>query len=322
MSEVPGNTIPPAAADQISPPSDKISTPPPSSSKKLPSLKVLKTWAPFYLRKSDVTISHLSRILSTPSGKDTLLLTLCYTSLLTSSILSSISLARIHRLALSTIEKAISLPPNTVVIIDTHNSRIATSRLLVTAQRLKALSSLISDVRIFARLFGLLGIWAWGKSVLEAPPQDVVEKRIVQLQVLVNICFQTLENGAYLASKGVLNWTPDKQNKAWLWSCRFWAAHVGFEFLRLAREFAIRGESRTAEEKRTDGGHGDVSTGSREKEWLGQWGRNLVMNAAWAPLTLHWSLEKGLLSDFGVGAMGTIVAAIRMPILWKETRLV
>jgi hypothetical protein len=313
MADLPG--IPPLETS----PDKVLPLPKPSTPPSRPSFQTLQSWAPLYLKKTDLTISHLSKILSTPSGTDTVLLTICYTSLLTSSVLSSISLARIHRLALETIEKAISLPPNTTVIIDTHNSRIPTSRLLVTAQRLKALSSLISDFRIFVRLWGLLGIWNWGKAVMNTPPKDLFIRRIAQLQVLVNVFYQYLENYAYLSSKGVLGWSPEKQNKAWIWSSRFWMAHVGLDFLRLAREYAVREERGTDDERRKDGGHGAVRTDRGEREWWTKWRREMLVNGAWAPLTLHWSLEKGILGDFGVGVFGSVAGVVRFRELWKNT---
>ena len=104
------------------------------------------------------------------------------------------------------------LPPNATVLVDM--STIPASPLLITAARLKALSSLISDVRIFARIFGLLGIYRWGKAVLQNEEQDSVVRGITSVQVGCNVIFQILENGAYLSSKGVLGWNEQKQNRA------------------------------------------------------------------------------------------------------------
>ena len=181
---------------------------------------------------------------------------------------------------------------------------------------------MISDVRIFARLWGLLGIWRWGKAVLDEPPKDVLERRIVQSQVVVNVLFQYLENCAYLSSKGVLGWNTAKQNKAWVWSCRFWAAHVGLEFLRLAREYSMRGEHGTEDEKRMDGPHGAVRTDRAEKEWWAGFKAQLLVNTAWAPLTLHWSSEGGLIGDFWVGLFGSVAGVVGITNLWRNTDVV
>lgn len=47
--------------------------------------------------------------------------------------------------------------------------------------------------------------------------------------------------------------------------------------------------------------------------------RSMIINLAWTPLTIHWSTEKGLLSDGLVGLGGCIPGIIQMRKLWKET---
>jgi hypothetical protein len=302
MSEIPG--IPPPGASPSS--AAPIPTPTPKS----PSLQTLASWAPLYLSKTDRTITHLNTILSTPSGTDTILCSLRYTTLLTSVLLSSISLSRIHKSALALIETAISLPPNTTVIIDTAS--IPTSRLLVTAQRLKALSGLISDFRIFARLWGLLGLWAWGKAVVVNPSKDKVLARIAYAQVLVNVFYQYLENGAYLSSKDALGWSSEKQGRAWVWSSRFWMAHTALDFVRLWREWQIRrGEKEGKEDEKVKE--------KSEEAWRGFWRKQLVVDMAYAPLTVHYSLEKGLMGEFLVGLFGSVAGLTGFRYLWRNT---
>lgn len=187
-----------------------------------------------------------------------------------------------------------------------QNAKIPTSTLLVLAARLKALSSVISDFRIFARLFGLIGIYTWAKDVWSNPGSDGVEDRLVKAQVIVNFFFQILENGAYLASKNVLNWSESKQNKAWLWSSRFWASHVFLEFLRLGRVWNVH--SRESVEGK--GKEKEVDAERRQREWRKEWTKNLIVNSAWAPLTLHWSKDGGLISDTWVGTFGSVAGVV------------
>lgn len=47
--------------------------------------------------------------------------------------------------------------------------------------------------------------------------------------------------------------------------------------------------------------------------------RSMAINLAWTPLTLHWSTEKGLISDGLVGLGGCIPGIIQMRKLWKDT---
>jgi hypothetical protein len=301
MSEIQDLPSPGTAPEKAIP--TPIPTPP---SNPIPSLQTFRSWLPLYLSKTDATLSHVSRVLSTPSGTDTFLLTLCYTSLLSSSLLSSLSLHRIHAAARQFISQAIALPPNTTVIIDT--SSLPPSRLLITSRRLKALSELVSDFRIFVRLWGLLSIYNWGKRVYNSPPTDTLVRRIVYTQVASNIAFQYLENGAYLASKGVLGWGKEKQGRAWIWSSRFWMLHVGLDFVRLWREARLRvlkGKARPGSDE--------------ENKWLAKWRREIVVNAVWAPLTLHWSLEEGFASDFWIGVLGSVAGLAGFRELWRNT---
>lgn len=139
----------------------------------------------------------------------------------------------------------------------------------------RALTSLISDIRIFHRLWGLLGIYSWGHSIVQHPPRDLTIRRIVAAQVLANAAFQALENVAYLAGHGVVKMGKRGQGRLWVWSSRFWMAHVGLEFWRLQR---VR-EMRVEKARRGVMGRGDG-------EEVGRWRRELVANCAYAPLTV------------------------------------
>ncbi|KAH8668004.1 hypothetical protein BGZ60DRAFT_376817 [Tricladium varicosporioides] len=315
MSEIQGVPPPDAAPEPTLPPPDL--TPPSPSPRSIPTIKTLTAWAPLYLRKTDATIAHLNRILSTPRGTDSLLSFLCYSSLLTSTVLSNLSTHQLHARARAVIEKALALPEGTTVVLDVTNLEIRRSGVLVAAKRLKALSALISDCRIFARLWGLLSLYRWGRGVLvrihakddEGGERDGVGLGIEAAQVVVNLFYQFLENGAYLSGKGVLGWSGETQNKAWLWSSRFWASHVALDFIRLGREFVARRQLRKEMKEK-------VGT---EKEWTRKWRREFAVNAAFAPLTLHWGIEGGLVGDFWVGVLGTVAGGLGFREMWRNT---
>jgi hypothetical protein len=152
----------------------------------------------------------------------------------------------------------------------------------------------------------MLSIYRWGKSVVLSPSPDPLLRNIAYSQVAINILYQYLENGAYLSSKGVLGWSQDRQNSAWLWSRRFWMAHVGLDFVRLWREW----------EKRRHGGSREG-----EKEWVTKWKREMVVNMAYAPLTLHWSLEKGIIGEAWIGFLGSVAAVSGLRVLWKNAKI-
>jgi hypothetical protein len=197
----------------------------------------------------------------------------------------------------------------------------------------KALASVISDFRIFVRLWGLVGIYTWARSTYTSPSLPSVSTRteralrgITWTQVLAGVAFQVLENGAYLASKGVM-WNDEEGKRRevrwWVWSSRFWAAHVGLEFLRLGIEARVRARASTSGKEMeilNDGEkEGKIRREDRRRETWGWW-RDALSNAAYAPMTLHWSVEEGLLSELGVGVLGTIAGGTLLVDKWKGTK--
>ncbi|KAL2048382.1 hypothetical protein N7G274_000293 [Stereocaulon virgatum] len=254
-----------------------------------------------YLSKTTSTIAHLNRLLSTTSHLDTTLLTTTYTLHLLHSLLT-------HRPHLS-------------------------PRLARLTSSLTPLTSLLDELRIILRLWGLLGIYTWGASTYLHPPKDAVVKAITWSQVCACAVYQALENGAYLSSRGVMGWGKERVAKAWVWSGRMWMVHVGLELVRLGYEFSQFGSAgeRMAEGKKEDvegsgvvgGEKGEVvvvvGRDGEEKQRWERWRREVVVNAAYAPMTVHYSLEEGPLSEGAIGALGVVVAWLTFGKAWKET---
>ncbi|KAF2835403.1 hypothetical protein M501DRAFT_908560, partial [Patellaria atrata CBS 101060] len=272
------------------------------------------------LSHTDRTISHLARILSTPNGIDTTLLTLCYTLTLLHARLSTHLSTHLSQLASDIASKASTalLPGETIIASLPTPPRIA--RLLALQRGAKSLADLIADYRIFFRLWGMVGIWAWARGVLASPPRDGVVRRLVWAQIAVNVPYQVLENMAYLAQHGVLSgprWDEKRQLRLWCWSSMFWAADVALVFARLGREWWVRmGEGKGKE------GDGEKEDKLRERERGEEdkrWWDEVIVNAAFAPLTIHWSLEEGLVSDAWVGLFGSIAGFVKFRELWRST---
>ncbi|KAK8220082.1 hypothetical protein M8818_000498 [Zalaria obscura] len=258
------------------------------------------------LTRTDATTTHLSRLFSTPSGTDTTLLTLCYTL----SLLSS-ALKRLQSLRLSTKRPLLALLTPTPPTLST------------LAASTTALSALIADYRIFARLWGLLAIYDWGRETYFSPPSDPVLRAAVWAQVAVNVAYQWYENLAYLAGKGVLRgrW-GGKLREEWWWvlSSRFWMAHTALEGVRLlrVRELRVRAE-REAEAKGVKGERAGEEAERLRREEVRAWRRRFVVNAAWFPQTVHYSLPKGCLGDEALGLCGLVAGVLGIKQLWKDT---
>ncbi|KAL9120586.1 MAG: hypothetical protein Q9187_002864, partial [Circinaria calcarea] len=196
------------------------------------------------------------------------------------------------------------------------------SRLLRFTTSIKALAALIDDVRLFLRLWGLCGIWAWAVRTWKQPPRDGVLRAIAWAQVAANAAYQFLENGAYLAEHGVLSAQGGRVERWYAWSSRFWMVHVCLDLGRLARVRALRRE-REQRERVSRQGEGvleekeeKIAREVRAAEER-QWWRELVVNLAYAPMTVHWSLEGGLLSEAQVGALGVVAGAMGIGEAWR-----
>ena len=279
----------------------------------------------------DSFLTRLNQCLSTPSGIDTVMLFVCYASKLSASVLTSLSQSALRRSAREWITLIASLPRGTTVVFSSPAATgaakttlpAAATLALTLAKRLSSLSALLSEARTILRLWALLGMYFWARGLLKrtfssppapttkagdsekpAPPQPTkLETLLEYTRLALCITFQGLENGAYLSAKGIMGWTPQQQGRAGKWSARFWAAYVGIEIGRLAAERfgpAAKGKFDTARER-------------------GEWTKKTVRQLAWAPLTLHWGSEKGLLGEGAVGALACIPGVIQMRDLWAST---
>ncbi|KAI0871477.1 hypothetical protein GGS24DRAFT_58752 [Hypoxylon argillaceum] len=279
----------------------------------------------------DAFLAHLQRCMSTPTGIDTVLLFVCYSSRLSAAVLTSLVQPALQRSASRLVALAAALPPSATLLFsaDTLPSS-SVAAVLALAKRLKALSSLTSEARTFLRLWGLLGMYFWARRLVlkwRQPKQqgdsgsgsgdDRLETSIAWSQLAACIIFQALENGAYLASKGVLGWAPKTQAKAAQWSARFWGSFVGLELLRLFYESSKRGRRTRAD--KFAGGKTVAVVEREEREWAAAWRKTVVRNLAWAPLTVHWSLDQGLVSELGIGALASIPSVLQIRDLWRNT---
>lgn len=169
--------------------------------------------------------------------------------------------------------------------------------------KLAALSSVASETRYNLRLFGLLPLWIWGSDILKSPPADPILHALAHLQVVSNVIYQLLENVAYLAEKGVVSrrWV-DKYggvDKWYIWSTRGWFGHIFFQFFVLWRKSVLRRRRVAAQRAAAPATAGSEKNAKAEDDEslrleVRAWRKSLVNNAIWAPLCIHWCLEKGI----------------------------
>jgi hypothetical protein len=140
--------------------------------------------------------------------------------------------------------------------------------------------------------------------------------RISLAQVGVNVAYQVLENLAYLGQHGIIRRSEQRQARDWVWSSRFWAAHVLLEFVRLWRVRALW-DNKDVEGKTNDEDE-EKETKIKRKQEVDTWWRELLINACYAPMTIHWSVESGTMSDELVGLLGAIAGGIGLREIWKK----
>ena len=233
----------------------------------------------------------------------------------------------------------------------THLARLTAST--------KALVSLLSEVRVFMRLWGLLGIYQSAKRLYlqqqqhqsqsqtqTGPRTKAHDKPLIYIawaQLACGAAFQILENGAYLAQRGVLNgrsWTATasgegtgKQARWWLWSARFWAGCVALEGVRLARVWQLDVEAKKKKEKsgemkRVEGAGVDGRDEKKEDEAGveegvvdgARWWKDALVNTAYAPMTVHYSLPGGLVGDEYIAMLGMVAGGLSFKSLWEQTK--
>lgn len=97
------------------------------------------------------------------------------------------------------------------------------------------------------------------------------------------------------------------------------------EGVRLGREWVLRQEEQRmiANAKLIESEHGEAeeekevkATKAKEVE---KWWRSLVVNAAYVPMTMHWSVENGILSDGFIGAFGMVAGGLGLREAWRNT---
>ncbi|VBB86524.1 Putative PEX11C peroxisomal biogenesis factor 11 isoform C [Podospora comata] len=279
-AEIPSQQQPIAdlpSGDPIPSPSKPLTTPPNT----LPLTTLLANLP----SSTNLFLSRLEKCMSTPSGIDTVMLLLCYTSKLAASVLTS---------------------GHITTLLSKTSQPIARKTLAtLLAKRLNNLSALMSESRVILRLWALLGIYSWGRSIVSSPTTSITAKTLDYIRLVLCVLLQGLENGAYLSFRGVMGWSPEQQGKAYKWSARFWGAFVGIEIGKLLAERV----GRKVQKK----------DGEEEKKEAREWKRKLAKSLAWAPLTVHWSVDGGLpgVTEGVVGLLASVPGVIQMGDLWE-----
>jgi len=257
------------------------------------------------------TIDHLIRFLGTWSGSDKLFMLIQYTAKLVVPFLHL--RARLQ-----------------------HQAGMRKSPTSNAAGGLKKLDSLLGDSRTAWRIWGLLPIFQWLVSLERNPPATRKLLTIERLQGWAMLAYYPLEHLYYLGSHGIipssisspLSLFSSKKKKISLnpntlalWSCRFWAIYVFLHFAHLLEDRKLLKQRHSSIRKAKGTGLTKEEKQEMEQRWDAFWSE-VVVNLGYLPLTIHWSLEKGLFkNDVWVGVFGMVAAVASFRTGWKATAL-
>ncbi|CAI7632981.1 unnamed protein product [Penicillium glandicola] len=263
---------------------------------------------------SDVTIRRLDLLLSEANGQERILATISYGA------------SMLHHLTASAPWIALQ---TRLCILARLKGRVPTKKVTPASSKSKfqALASLTSETRYNLRLFGLLPLWIWGAETLKSPPADPILHALTVLQIISNVIYQFLENVGYLASKGIVSKRFVEKYGGlakWdIWSNRGWFGHIFFQFFVLWRQSVLRRQRLTAQ-RAAAGTIENKETKAEDNEALRleirAWRKSMVNNVFWAPLCLHWCVEKGIgIPDSLTGLISFCAGAWSLHDCWAGT---
>jgi hypothetical protein len=185
-------------------------------------------------------------------------------------------LRRVSQIMATEMDGSLSMMGYSSLLASYLLGRLKTKSSVATA--LRSWYSMISDFRMFLRMWGTVATLEWAVDTIADPgSDDPLIKGCTYIQAVSGILYQVLEDVAYLSSKKVIPLSAAHEGKIWVVSCYFWALHVQLELIKLVRQ-KLAGEKGLV--------------------------KQFFVNLAWLPLTVHWSTERGFLDDGGVGLFG------------------
>ncbi|KAJ1793783.1 hypothetical protein LPJ59_004681 [Coemansia sp. RSA 2399] len=188
------------------------------------------------------------------------------------------------------------------------------------SERVRALSNLVADYRIMIRLTGLVPMAQYVRYAEQFPAPSQLLQWLDRTMNLSLCVYYPLEHIYWLGAHQVLPFSDKVVDLSGYWSCRFWAAWVALQFVHLGEEYRlIKGRKQKIYTQ-------DKMDAAKMQEELDSvdaatksWRIQLLINACYFPLTLHWSIRGSTFPDVAVGAFGTVAALAQVYNVWKAT---
>ncbi|TIB66971.1 hypothetical protein E3P77_01898 [Wallemia ichthyophaga] len=178
----------------------------------------------------------------------------------------------------------------------------------------RSLGSLVGDHRVLLRLWGLLPMLQWAESIESERKVSKLSLNVERLQALSMIIYFPLEHLWYLAHHGVLPLKPATSGKIATWSCRFWMIYTVLQLVHNYDNHALllKDKQRDVQEEK---GVNKLALDTQYKAIVD----DTIINLAYLPLTLHWSLPTGIFSnDAWVGLFGSVAALTQFKVGYSK----
>ncbi|KAJ2511495.1 hypothetical protein GGI11_005087 [Coemansia sp. RSA 2049] len=186
------------------------------------------------------------------------------------------------------------------------------------SERVRTLSNLVADYRIMIRLTGLVPMAQYVRISEQFPAPSQLLQGLDRIMNLSLCAYYPLEHIYWLGAHQILPFSEKVVDFSGYWSCRFWAAWVALQFVHLGEEYRlIKGRK----QKIYTQGKMDATKMQEELDSVDasikSWKIQLLINACYFPLTLHWSIRGSTFPDVAVGVFGTVAAVAQAYNVWK-----
>ncbi|OMH79065.1 hypothetical protein AX774_g7530 [Zancudomyces culisetae] len=190
------------------------------------------------------------------------------------------------------------------------------------AQRVTKLSVMLSAHRIMARMLTLVPLYNACITGLLTPDKSRLIRATNIVQSLSMLAFYPLERMFWLIQNELIPVPVSDAPRYFLLACRFWGTWVALNFVKLfdsyreiqaKRSKVLSNASLDAEEVQEE----LVVLKAREATWK----RALISNAAFFPLTLHWSSVGVVVPDVAIGIAGTVAGICNFINNWNALSL-
>ncbi|KAI8667367.1 hypothetical protein NCS56_00872500 [Fusarium sp. Ph1] len=265
----------------------------------------------------DDVIRHIHRCIRTRGGTDCVLLFTTYSARLIGALLNLLGRTTLRHSARKLVELAFKLPPSSTVVLSTATAPPLATLALNLSKRIQGFTDMLGEWRTMNRLWGIFATYLGlrdlilrirGKKLDEngekVPPPSRFNTIIELIQYTLLIGYHFGEASWLLTAKGATNLSQKTGGKLAIWGARSWSTWVFLELFRLLVERARRTPT------------GDVAA---EEEWQTNWKAEFVGTLPWAPLSVHWSTEGGLLPELAIAALATWPATVNVKNLWRQT---